>query len=71
MGGSAIERPISVVNSADDSDFSTKCRADIEAEVRSELRVMGYARWQELCSIEEKARERTQIDPGMPVKADK
>jgi hypothetical protein len=56
---------ISIVNSADTAALSKTCEAEIAAEVLDDIKVMGFARWQELCKIAAEARKRTGINPGM------
>jgi hypothetical protein len=65
VGPDAFGANIKVVNSVDSSEISQVCQADISAEVMEDMNAMGYARWQELCIIEMRARQRTQFDSGM------
>ncbi len=56
-----------ILNSADGSALSAQCQADVHAEVMSDLVAMGYQHWQELCRIEQLARQRTQLNSGIGV----
>lgn len=60
---------IEILNSLDDGQVSRECISDIQSEVSEDIDVMGYARWQELCTIEMQARKRTKIRSGMKVDA--
>ena len=65
VGPEAIDSQLVIDNSSDNSHISAQCTADIQQEVLNDLNAMGYARWQEVCLIEARARERTNVDPGM------
>lgn len=58
---------ILIKNSADSAPLSKTCEAEIASEVMEDIRVMGYARWQELCHIANEAKRRTGLDSGMNV----
>jgi hypothetical protein len=67
VGVDAHGAELLIVNSADQSDISKQCQADIAAEVMDDMKAMGYDRWKELCAVELRARQRTKVDPGMSV----
>lgn len=58
---------IVIENSADKSQASRECVADVNAEVIDDLTAMGYNRWKELCQIAEQQRKRTELSSGMSV----
>lgn len=69
-GPDALAAEIVIVNTADNSQISKECEADVHQEVIGDINTMGYARWKELCEIEMQARRRTQIDAGMSATAE-
>jgi hypothetical protein len=56
---------IVVTNSADSGTLARQCLGEIAREVSSDLRIMGFARWQELCKITTEAKKRTGLNSGM------
>jgi hypothetical protein len=64
-GDAGHSAAVVIENSADTSQVSKECVADIKQEVMEDMIAMGYKRWQELCTIEAQARKRTQISSGI------